>query len=181
MLWEHSEVLKKRKALLRSRKKRATILGWAESAWKYVNKMAKGAKYDPTRREYCFHLHHSRQSVGIMVSIIANERREWGGINYPNNGAIPNLPQDAIVEGPCTVDKKGITPITMGNLPKAFLGVSLHLLNWQQLTVDAALTGDKNLLYQAILASPYVHDMKAAKTIMNELITAHAPYIPQFK
>jgi len=181
MLWEHNEVLKQRKALLRSEKKRATILGWAESAWKYVNKMAEGAKYDPTRHEYCFHLHHSRQAVGIMVSIIANEGREWGGVNYPNKGAITNLPQDAIVEGPCIVDKRGLTPIAMGDLPKVFLGVSLHILNWQQLTVDAALTGDKNLLYQAILTSPYVHDMKASKKIMDELLTAHAAYTPQFK
>jgi 6-phospho-beta-glucosidase len=181
VLWEHDEVLKQRKALLRSEKKRATILGWAEGAWKYVGKMAEGAKYNPNRSEYCFHLHHSRQAVGIMVSIIANEGREWGGVNYPNRGAITNLPQDAIVEGPCIVDRRGLTPIAMGDLPKAFLGVSLHILNWQQLTVDAALTGDKNLLYQAILTSPYVHDMKAAKKTMDELLKAHAPYMPQFK
>jgi alpha-galactosidase/6-phospho-beta-glucosidase family protein len=47
--------------------------------------------------------------------------------------------------------------------------------------VDAALSGDKNLLYQAILASPYVHDMKAAEKIMKELLIAHSKYMPQFK
>jgi 6-phospho-beta-glucosidase len=181
MLWEHEEVLKERKTLLKDEKKRASILGWTESAWKFVNKMATGTPYNPKRPEYCFHMHHSRHAVGIMVSIIANEGREWGGINFPNNGAITNLPQDAIVEGPCIVDKRGLTPIAMGDLPKTFLGVSLHILNWQELTVDAALSGDKNRLYQALLASPYVHDMKAAKKIMNELLTAHAEYMPQFK
>jgi 6-phospho-beta-glucosidase len=181
MLWEHDEVLKQRKTLLKSRKKRATILGWTRSAWKYVNKMAEGANYNSRRPEYCFHLHHARQAIGIIVSIIADEGREWGGINYPNNGAITNLPQEAIVEGPCKVDKRGLTPIAMGELPKPFLGVTLHTLNWQQLTVDAALNGDKNLLYQAILASPYVHDMQAARKIADELLSAHKPYLPQFK
>jgi 6-phospho-beta-glucosidase len=181
MLWEHDEVLRQRRELLKNEKKRASILGWTESAWKYVKKMAAGAKYNLKRPEYCFHLHHSRQVVGIMVSIVANEGREWGGVNYLNKGAIANLPQDAMVEGPCIVDKRGLTPIAMGDLPKIFLGVSLHILNWQQLTVDAALNGDKDLLYQAILASPYVHDMKAAKRIMGELLTAHAEFMPQFK
>jgi len=181
MLWEHDNVLKQRKTLLKEERKRASILGWTESAWKFVQEMAAGAEYDPKRPEYCFHLHHSRHVVGIMVSIIANEGREWGGVNFPNDGAITNLPQDAMVEGQCIVDKRGLTPIVTGDLPKCFLGLTLHILNWQELTVDAALSGDKDLLYQAILASPYVHDMKAAKKIMDELLTAHAEFMPQFK
>ncbi|RLI06400.1 hypothetical protein DRO22_01105 [Candidatus Bathyarchaeota archaeon] len=180
MLWEHDDVLEERKALLKE-KRRVSILGWTESAWKFVEEMAAGAEYDPERPEYCFRLHHSRHVIGIMVSIIANEGREWGGINFPNKGAITNLPQDAIVEGPCIVDKRGITPIVVGDMPKCFLGLTLHILNWQELTVDAALSGDKNLLYQALLACPYVHDMKAAKFIMDELLKAHADYMPQFK
>jgi 6-phospho-beta-glucosidase len=181
MLWEHNQVLKNRKTLLKDEEKRVSILGWTESAWKFVNEMAAGAAYDSTRPEYCFHMHHSRHAVGIMVSIIANEGREWGGINFTNKGSIANLAQDAIVEGPCIVDKRGLTPIAMGDLPKPFLGVTSHILNWQQLTVNAALSGDKNLLYQAILASPYVHDMKAAERIMKELLVAHSKYMPQFK
>lgn len=181
MLWEHDDVLEERKALLGEKRRRVSILGWTESAWRFVEEMAAGADYDPERPEYCFRLHHSRHVVGIMVSIIKNEGREWGGINFPNKGAITNLPYDAIVEGPCIVDKRGITPIVMGDLPKPFLGITLHILNWQELTVDAALSGDKNLLYQALLACPYVHDMKAAKAIMEELLEAHAEYMPQFK
>ncbi len=178
MLWEHDDVLEgmeEKKRIYR------TVLGWNESAWKFVEEMVAGAEYDSHSTEYRFSLHHSRHVIGIMVSIIANEGREWGGINFTNNGAIPNLPQDAIVEGPCIVDKRGLTPIVVGDLPKPFLGLTLHILNWQELTVDAALTGDKKLLYQAILACPYVHDMKAAKKIMDELLIAHAQYMPQFK
>ena len=119
--------------------------------------------------------------MGILVSIAANEGREWGGINFPNRGAIANLPYDAIVEGPCIVDKRGITAITIGDLPKCFLGITLHTINWQELTVDAALSGDRNILYQALLACPYVHDMEAAEKIMDELFEAHEEYMPQFK
>ena len=72
-------------------------------------------------------------------------------------------------------------PTAMGDLPRPFVGVTQHVLNWQDVTVDAALSGDKALLYQAILASPYVHDMKAAKAIMDELLVAHADLMPQFR
>jgi len=143
--------------------------------------MVAGAKYEDHPDQYCFRLYHSRHVIGVIVSIIANEGREWGGINFPNNGAITNLPQDSIVEGHCMVDKRGLTPIVVGDLPKPLLGLTEHILNWQELTVDVALSGDKDLLYQAILACPYVHDGKAAKKIMEELLIAHAEYMPQFK
>jgi 6-phospho-beta-glucosidase len=126
-------------------------------------------------------MHHARHAIGLAVSIATNDGREWGGMNFPNNGAISNLPLGAIVEGQCVVDSRGPTPVTLGALPKPMLGLTLHTLNWQELTVDAALSGDKQVLYQALLASPYVHDMKAAKAIMDELLVAHAKHMPQFK
>jgi alpha-galactosidase/6-phospho-beta-glucosidase family protein len=174
MYWQHKE------ALERSRDRPSEqILGWSESSWNFVNRLATGAEYEP-RQEYCFHLHHARHAIGIIVSIATNKKREWGGINFPNKGIIKNLPRDAIIEGPCIVDKRGLTPIPMGELPRSFLGITHHLINWQELSVDAALSGDKDLLYQAILADPIVQDMDAAKKIMDELLVAHAKYMPQF-
>jgi 6-phospho-beta-glucosidase len=125
-------------------------------------------------------IHHARHAIGIMVSIMTNDGREWGGIDFPNNGAVSNLPLGAIVEGSCIVDGRGPVPIAMGELPKPFVGVTQHVLNWQELTVDAALSGDRKLLYQALLTSPYVHDMTAVGAIMDELLVAHADHMPQF-
>ncbi|MBS7656449.1 hypothetical protein KEJ33_00795 [Candidatus Bathyarchaeota archaeon] len=182
MLWEHDKVLTQRRAMLKREKERLdSALGWSPQAWKFIEEMVAGARYEDHPNLYCFRLYHSRHVIGVIVSIALNEGREWGGINFVNSGAIPNLPSDAIVEGHCIVDKRGLTPINVGSLPKPFLGITHHILNWQQLTVDAALSGDKNLLYQAVLASPYVHDMEAAKTIMDELLKAHEPYMPQFR
>lgn len=182
MYWEHDAVLEERKAQLKQEKKRlVSALGWDPSAWKFIEDLVAGAKYEDHPDQYCFRLYHSRHVIGVMVSIIANEGREWGGANFQNNGAITNLPRNSIVEGHCMVDKRGLTPIVVGDLPKPFLGLTRHMLNWQELTVDAALCGDKDLLYQAILACPYVHDTKAAKKIMDDLLIAHAEYMPQFK
>jgi len=177
--WDYNQFLAERKKIGEIWEK--SVLGWNESRWKFVEQLLAGVEYEQHPDEYCFELSHARQAIGILVSIAADEGREWGGISFPNRGAIANLPNNSIVEGPCIVDKRGLTPIAMGDLPKIFLGLTQHIINWEELTVDAALSGDKNLLYQALLACPYVHDMKAAKEIMDELMEAHKEYMPQFK
>jgi len=176
--WDYNQFLAKRKEKEIWEK---SVLGWSETRWKFVEALLAGADYQQHPDEYPFRLYHARQAIGILVSIAADEGREWGGINFPNRGTITNLSNNSIVEGPCLVDKRGLTPITMGDLPKTFLGLTQHIINWEELTVDAALSGDKDLLYQALLACPYVHDMKTAKDIMDELMEAHKDFMPQFK
>jgi 6-phospho-beta-glucosidase len=178
MMWEHDEVMERRRA----RWEDPDLQGWRSSigkVWEFVDEMIAGAPYDETRSHMA--MHHARHAIGIMVSIVSNDGREWGGMNYANRGSISNLPPEAIVEGMCIVDAGGPAPVAMGDLPKPFLGLTQHIINWQELAVDAALTGDKQVLYQALLASPYVHDMKAARAIMDELLIAHAEYMPQFR
>jgi len=177
--WDYNQFLAERKKTEKIWEK--SVLGWSESRWKFVEKLLAGADYQQHPDEYPFQLSHARQAIGILVSIAADEGREWGGINFPNKGAITNLPNNSMVEGPCIVDKRGLTPIAMGDLPKPFLGLTQHIINWEELTVDAALSGDKHLLYLALLACPYVHDMDTAKKIMDELMEAHKDYMPQFK
>jgi len=176
MLWEHDETMETKGHRWEDPQ------GWRSRmvrVWDVVDEMIAGAEYDETKPH--MRMHHSRHAIGIMVSIATNDGREWGGINLPNNGAVSNLPLGAILEGSCIVDARGPVPIAMGDLPKPFVGLTQHVINWQELTVDAALSGDKSLLYQALLASPYVHDMKAARAIMDELLVAHAGYMPQFR
>lgn len=118
--------------------------------------------------------------IHIMASIAGNLGHEII-VNVPNDGSITNLPQGSIVEIPAIIDAAGAHPLCMGKLPKCILGLTLHLIQWQELTVDAALSGDKNLLFQALLACPYVHSKRNAEKVFNDLLKAHAPYMPQFK
>jgi len=161
-------------------------LGWSKEREQQIRKLADGAEYNTApfgniAKDFCFDLASPRLAIGIMVSIIANEGREWGGINYINNGEISNLPMGSIVEGPVMVNAMGLNPVPMGELPKPFVGLAHQLINWVELSVDAALSGDKKILYQAILACPYVLDMKDAKIIMDEMLEANAKYLPQYK
>ena len=75
----------------------------------------------------------------------------------------------------------GSNPVPMGELTKPFVGLSMHLINWAELSVDAALTGDKKILYQAILANPLVSEMRTAKDVMNRMLEINKKFLPQYK
>jgi 6-phospho-beta-glucosidase len=75
----------------------------------------------------------------------------------------------------------GSNPVPMGELPKPFIGLATHLINWAELSVDAALRGDKKILYQAILANPLVSEMRTAKEVMNRMLEVNKRFLPQYK
>lgn len=123
---------------------------------------------------------HGDLAISIILSIAGNETRQFH-VNVPNTGAITNLPLDAIVEVPALVDASGVRPLCMGELPKAVLGLTQTLIAWQELSVDAALSGDRNLVVQALLAHPWVRNATHAEKMCDELLSAHAAYLPQFR
>ncbi len=116
-----------------------------------------------------------------VISAMVNDLGETFDVNVPNRGAISNLPLDAIVEVPATVDRLGSHPFAMGPLPKSLLGYQYALILSQELTIDAALSGNRNDLLKAILAHPLVHSVDAAEKAMDELLALQADWLPQFR
>jgi 6-phospho-beta-glucosidase len=123
---------------------------------------------------------HGDLAVQIILAIATNRGQEFH-VNVPNQGAISNLPEGAIVEVPAWVDAGGARPLCMGKLPQAVLGLTQSLIAWQELSVDAALSGDKNLVLQALLAHPWVRSIWQAERICDELLAAQAAHLPQFQ
>ena len=148
--------------------------------WSNFEAMAKGEipiYLDPNKHHT--DVGHGDLAVQVMLAIAGNESREFH-VNVPNDGAVANLPQGAIVEVPALVDASGVTPLCMGDLPKGVVGLVQSLIVWEELSVDAALRGDKNLVLQAILAHPWVRSIQQAEGICNEMFSAHAAHLPQF-
>jgi len=149
--------------------------------WRNFEAMANGEA--PVHMDTSKHhtdVGHGDLAVSIMLSIVGNETKQFH-VNVPNEGAITNLPQGAIVEVPALVDASGVRPLCMGELPKGVLGLTQTLVAWQELSVDAALSGDRNLVVQALLAHPWVRDAAQAERMCDELLAAHADCLPQFR
>ena len=123
------------------------------------------------------------QVVEVMEALVEN-RNEVHVLNVPNRGAIDNLPPESIVEVSTLVNRYGIHPVHVGPLPEALAAHLRHHLAVQELTLEAALTGDRRIAQQAFELDPFVAarlTIEEAKSLLDEMLTAHAPYLPQFR
>ena len=111
----------------------------------------------------------------IMEAIVTDKPYKIGG-NVLNNGLITNLPDDACVEVPCLVDGDGIHPTYVGRLPVQCAAMNMTNINPQLLTIEAAVTGKKEHVYQAAMLDPHTAAELSIDDIIamcDELIEAH--------
>ncbi|NOZ27921.1 MAG: hypothetical protein GXP39_07705 [Chloroflexi bacterium] len=102
-------------------------------------------------------------------------------INIPNEGQIPELPLDVTVETYAWVSERGVEPLTAGPIPPAIVQILRRVSGEQELIVEAALRGDRQLALQAMLADALVRDWTIAEPMLNDLLAANAAYLPQFQ
>jgi len=104
--------------------------------------------------------------------------------NVPNNGLIENLPPECIVEVPCHVDRNGIQPTRIGRVPSQLAAVMRLSTSVQELTVEAALTGKRERIYQAALMDPHTSAELSPDEIwhlVDDLIEAHGNLLPKYR
>ena len=123
----------------------------------------------------------SPEATADIVSAIANGSSTRTIVNLPNTGQIDNLPRGAVVETLAEITSAGAFPHTVGSLPLGVLGtLEPHVVN-QELIVQAALHGDRQLALQAMVNDPLVPSLATAQAVLDDLLEAHAGLLPQFK
>jgi alpha-galactosidase len=116
-------------------------------------------------------------AVPLIRGVLHNQKKFLeAGIVY-NQGVIPNLPADLAVEVPVVADRTGIHPVSLGPLPDPIAKLLSVQASVQQLAVEAAMRGSKELALQALLIDPVVNSTIAAAGILEELWQVNAPYI----
>jgi alpha-galactosidase len=104
--------------------------------------------------------------------------------NVPNNSLIENLPPECVVEVPCHVDRNGIQPTRIGRIPSQLAAVMKLSISVQELTVEAALTGKRDRIYQAALLDPHTSAELSPDEIwhmVGDLIEAHGNLLPTYQ
>jgi alpha-galactosidase len=117
-----------------------------------------------------------------IISDIINDADGWQpAVNVPNDGRyIENLPGDAIVEVPATVNARGIHPQTVGTLPEPLAALCRIQVSIQQLIVEAYRHRSRNLLLQALLLDPVVDDIERAERMLDYMLDLQREYLPRF-
>ncbi len=148
---------------------------------KIFDKMVSLAHSDEDLPEEFFDHSHGEQEqlIGIIDAIERDSRKTYY-VNVPNRGAVPNLPQWAVVEIPAVATAGGLVPMYLNNYPNHLACMTTRFLAGVEMTADAALKGDKQLMAEAIMMSGCINDKNAVKKMVDELIEAQKEYLPQF-
>jgi alpha-galactosidase len=104
--------------------------------------------------------------------------------NVMNTGLIPNLPAKACVEVPCMIDRNGLNPCYVGELPEPCAALNRTNINVQILAVEAALERNRDKIYQAAFMDPHTSGELAIdqiRALCDDLIKAHGKYLPFYK
>jgi len=122
----------------------------------------------------------SHEAVSLIMAGLAGARTTIDVVNLPNDGQIPELPLDAVVETMGVMDSSGARGLPAGELPPGVATILQRHVDNQEMTVEAALTGDKELAFKALVNDPLVLDLKRARRMFDEMLKANRKWLPQF-
>ena len=148
-------------------------IGEKDTQWEYLRAQARGEVElaEPKHQE-------GDGFVQIAQALLHGRDQVELAINMPNNGKISNLPAHAVVEVPAVVGAAGITGLGVGALPPAIAAVLTARAEQIEITVDAALTGDRELALQALMLDPLVPSSAIARAILDEALPVDAEGLP---
>jgi len=118
--------------------------------------------------------------VAIAEALVSGREIVELAVNLPNRGLIPNLPGDAIVEVPAVVGAAGVHGVAVGELPAGVAAVLASRWQQQELTVQAAVRGSRELALQALASDPLVPSPAVARAILDDAIAAHDPLLRSY-
>jgi alpha-galactosidase len=128
----------------------------------------------------------SRMPSGEMVAGLIDSRLNDKPRDYPvniaNTGQCPDLPDDVVVESMCTVDASGVRGRDRAVLPPVLADTVRRVSLSQELTVEAAVTGDRDRVVDAMMIDPLAGriDYRKLQRMADEMITATSKWLPQF-
>ena len=129
--------------------------------------MKRGGAYYSTVATQLLNAHHNNLGENHVV-------------NTRHGGAVRCWDQDWVLEIPCRIDRTGIHPLPAEPLPLVAFGLLAQVKAYELLTVQAAVHGDREAAYQALLAHPLGPSADRAEVVLEDLLQTHREHLPQF-
>jgi 6-phospho-beta-glucosidase len=109
-----------------------------------------------------------------------NDLGETHVVNKRQDDAVPGWPKDWVLELPCRVDRAGIHPLPAEPLPPVCFGLLANVKMYELLTVEAAVHGDRDAAYQALLVHPLGPEGNQVQTVLDDMLETNREHLPQF-
>jgi 6-phospho-beta-glucosidase len=101
-------------------------------------------------------------------------------VDIKNGGALPDLPDDAVVEIPARIERDGAHAQRLPALPPEMLGLVQQVKAYERLTVRAAIDGDRKAALKALIANPLVGKYSVASALLDAILEANRKHLSRF-
>ncbi|MBP2018244.1 6-phospho-beta-glucosidase [Symbiobacterium terraclitae] len=145
----------------------------------YEHYAAVALEERPVLKEHRGHQSHADLASQVIAAMAAGRPTRFV-IQQRNGGAVRHLPPDEAAQFPAVVDGAGFRPIPQPALPREEAELIAHIKASETLNVRAAMEGDRSLAVQAAELNPLGAPRPLAGRVIDELLAAHRPYLPQF-
>ncbi len=120
---------------------------------------------------------YSEAAVELVASLFGGAGEGRHVINLRNDGALPFLADDAVVEVPAYVGRDGVRPVELPELGVLERGLVAHVSAYEELALDAALRGGRERVFRALLAHPLIGQVDLAETLADKMIEANRRFL----
>ncbi|MFG3258055.1 6-phospho-beta-glucosidase [Streptomyces sp. NPDC048172] len=121
---------------------------------------------------------YSEAAVALAASLLGADGGESVQVvNTYNNGTLPFLPDDAVVEVPARISRAGAAPLTAPRLDPLFAGLVSHVTAYERLALDAALRGGRERVFRTLLAHPLVGQYDRAERLTDLLLSHNREHL----
>jgi 6-phospho-beta-glucosidase len=126
--------------------------------------------------------YYSEAAVALVAGLLsppahAERRADLQVVNARNDGVLPFLPDDAVIEVPASVTRAGATPRPVEPVPPIAAGLIAHVFAYEQLALEAALHGGRTRTERALLAHPLIGQLPLAQELADRLIAANRSHL----
>jgi len=125
--------------------------------------------------------YYSEAAVQLVHSLTSGAPGEEHVVNVRNNGTLPFLPDDAVIEVPSIVDGHGATPLPVKPVEPGFAGLIAHVTGYEHLALEAAVHGGRDRVADALLAHPLIGQYSIAEKLADELVAENKDLLPWAK
>jgi 6-phospho-beta-glucosidase len=125
---------------------------------------------------------YSEAAVALASALLSPASVHVGGnvqvVNARNDGTLPFLPDDAVIEVPATVGPEGVAPLPVAPLDPLYAGLIANVTAYEDLALDAALRGGRDRVFKALLAHPLIGQLEYAETLTDSLLAHNREHLP---
>lgn len=146
----------------------------------YDEMLAIANSPDPLPKSYYENVPGESEQLLEMMHSLLYDRREVFSVNLPNDGAAPYLPKDAVLECNAAAIGNSFKALRADDLPPALVAKLCAKVSAVEITVEAAVEGSRDKMIEAMIADGSVGTTDAAAKLADDLLAAHAEFLPQF-